>query len=113
MDKNEQFLDRVEEALTHEFHDKEVVVKKLYDGLTQLKILKEMKHLHSILNFDSVDEIGTELENLEFVDYKYSKSILKQRCKLLQSIVKMKVRVIFNYVHKLTKRTSRKLRFRL
>ena len=93
MDKNDSFLEQVEHVLSHEFRDKEIIVKKLYDGLTQLKVQIEMKHLHFILrDSDTLDDLTGELfENLEFVDYKYSKPILKQRCKLLQNIVNLKM----------------------
>ena len=62
MDKNEVFLEHVEEMLSHEFHEKEIIVKKLYDGLTQLKIQAEMKHLHFTLrDSDPLDEVTGNL----------------------------------------------------
>lgn len=74
-----------------------IIMTKMYDSMANLQILNEMKDFQFALDSENMSDNNglkemiancvTYENDKQFMDYKYLKRILKQRCKILQGIL--------------------------
>ena len=71
-----------------------IIMTEMYDNMANLQILNEMKDFHCALESDEntglkvlIANCATYQNDKQFMDYKYLKRILKQRCQILQGVL--------------------------